>query len=302
MLKKATNASIVLLLVSLAVFAQPSIDTDGDSLRADLARIVGLENEKRAETFLRIFRERGLEPEIGEFQNPARFRNSPAVGRNLIVTLGEGDRDIVVGAHYDAIRMRDGDISDGAVDNGASSVVLTRVAESLRQHALKHRIRVVLFDLEEIGLIGSRAYVQSEDASRIAAMVNVDVIAGDGVIMFGPTSHEGNEVVYRSLRLVCAVKAISCMDFPEYPMSDYRPFQAAGIPNVSLAMIEAASSHEFWLFLNALGQSGLRRDFVPDLLRVIHTPDDTIERVDTTAMTRVHDAVVALVVELDGAL
>lgn len=295
-------AGIALLLVSSTLLAQPAIAPDGDSLRADLARIVGLENDQRAETLLRIFRERGFDPEIGEFQNPARFRNSPAVGRNLIVTLGEGDRDIVVGAHYDAILMREGRISDGAVDNGASSVVLTRVAESLRRHALKHRIRVVLFDLEEIGLIGSRAYVQSEDASRIAAMVNVDVIANDGVIMFGPTSHEGNEVVYRSLRLVCAVKAFSCVDFPEYPMSDDRPFQAAGIPNVSLAMIGAASSHEFWLYLNALGQSGLRRDFVPDLFRVIHTRDDTIERVDATAMARVHDAVVALVVELDGAL
>lgn len=295
-------AGIALFLISATLVAQPSIEPGDDGLRADLARIVGLENEERADTLMRIFGERGFDPEIQEFRNPVRYRNSPPVGRNLVVTLGEGDRDIVVGAHYDAILMRDDRISDGAVDNGASSVVLTRVAETLRRHALKHRIRVVLFDLEEIGLIGSRAYVQNEDASRIAAMVNVDVIADDGVIMYGPTSHEGNEVVYRSLRLVCAVKAISCMDFPMYPSSDDRPFQAAGIPNVSLAMIGAVSSHEFWLFLNAPGQSGLRRDFVPDLMQVIHTEEDTIERVDTTAMTRVHDAVVALVVELDGVL
>ena len=299
---RGISAIAALALVSTALFVPPSIGLEDESLRADLARIVGLENEQRGETLLRIFRERGFEPEIGEFQNPARFRNSPTLGRNLIVTLGDGDRDIVVGAHYDVVRLRSGRASDGAVDNGASSVVLTRVAETLRRHALKHRIRVVLFDLEEIGLIGSRAYVQNEDASRIAAMVNVDVIAGHGVIMFGPTSHDGNEVVYRSLRLVCAVKAISCMEFPMYPSSDDRPFQAAGIPNVSLAMIGAVSSHEFWLFLNAPGQSGLRRDFVPDVMRVIHTEDDTIERVDSTAMSRVHDAVVALVVELDGAL
>ena len=43
-------AGIALLLVSSTLLAQPSIDTDGDSLRADLARIAGLENEKRAET------------------------------------------------------------------------------------------------------------------------------------------------------------------------------------------------------------------------------------------------------------
>lgn len=300
--KNAIPAGIALLLVSSALFAQPSVGSGDDSPRTDLARIVGLENEERADTLLRVYRERGFDPEIQEFRNPARFRNSPAVGRNLIVTLGEGGRDIVVGAHYDVVRLRDGSVSDGAVDNGAASVVLIRVAETLRRHKLNHRVRIVLFDLEEIGLIGSGAYVRNADKDRIAAMVNVDVIADDGVLMYGPTSHDGNDVVYRSLRLVCARAAIACMDFPQYPSSDDRPFQAAGIPNVSLAMMGAISSHEFWLFLNAGGQSGLRPGFLPDLLQVIHTSEDTIDRVSSTAMSRVHDAVVDLVVELDGAL
>ena len=197
-------------------------------------------------------------------------------------------------AHYDVVRLRDGSVSAGAVDNGAASVVLTRVAETLRQHDLNHRIRVVLFDLEEIGLIGSGAYVRNVDKDRIAAMVNVDVIADDGVLMYGPTSHEGNEAVYRSLGLVCARSTITCLDFPQYPPSDDRPFQAARKSRTSsLAMIGAISAHEFWLFLNARGKSGLRPGFLPDLLEVIHTSEDTMERVSSTAMTRVHDAVVA---------
>ncbi len=118
---------------------------------------------------------------------------------------------------------------------GAASVVLTRVAETLRRHELEHRVRVVLFDLEEAGLLGSRAYVQDEDGDRIAAMVNADVVAGDGTLMYGPTSHEGNEAVYRSLLVVCADSEVPCMAFPRYPSSDDRTFQAAGIPNVSIA-------------------------------------------------------------------
>ena len=302
MLRKAVTASIALVLVSSAPFAQPSKDAGDDSLRADLARIVGLENEERGDTLLEIYRELGFDPEVQEFRSPVRHRNLPAVGRNLIVTIGEGPRDIVVGAHYDVVRLRDGSVSQGAVDNGAASIVLTRVAETLRQRDLNHRIRVVLFDLEEIGLIGSGAYVRNADADGIAAMVNVDVITDDGVLMFGPTSHAGNDAVYRSLRLVCARAAMTCIDFPQYPPSDDRPFQAAGIPNVSIAMNGAVSSHEFWLFLNARGQSGLRPGFRPDVREIIHTSEDTIERVSSAAMTRVHDAVVELVLELDSAL
>lgn len=133
-------------------------------------------------------------------------------------------------------------------------------------------------------------------------MVNVDVVAGDGMLMYGPTAHNGNEVVYRSLRIVCAGGAITCMSFPRYPPSDNRTFQAAGIPNVSLGMIGTTASHQLWLVLNAGAESGLRPDFVPDLLRVMHTAEDTIEHVSRVAMTEVHDAIVALVLELDRAL
>jgi Zn-dependent M28 family amino/carboxypeptidase len=208
----------------------------------------------------------------------------------------------VVGAHYDVVRLQDGSAVGGAVDNGAASVVLTRVAGALRRHELNHRVRVVLFDLEEIGLRGSAAYIASQQADRIAAMVNVDVIAGDGTLMYGPTSHEGNDTVYRSLRVVCAATGVSCMGFPRYPPSDDRSFQAAGIPNVSIGMNGTVAAHQMWLILNGGAESGLESGFVPAVFRVIHTPEDTMQHANESAMKQLHDLVVALVLELDKAL
>lgn len=268
----------------------------------DLGRIVGRETEDRGDELLGMFRERGLDPEVHEFPTAASERQPRATGKNLIATVGEGPRDIVIGAHYDVIRLQDGTVVGGAVDNGAASVVLTRVAETLRRHELSHRVRVVLFDLEEAGLLGSQAYVQAEDAARVAAMVNVDVVVGDGTLMYGPTSHEGNDAVYRSLRVACAASEITCMSFPRYPPSDDRPFQAAGIPNVSLAMNDATASHQMWLALNAGAESGLREGFLPEVFRIIHSSRDTIEHVSEGAMNHLHDLVVALVLELDTAL
>ena len=267
----------------------------------DLGRIVGRETVDRGDELLGMLRERGLDPEVHEFPATASERQPRATGRNLIATVGEAPRDIVVGAHYDVVRLQDGTVVGGAVDNGAASVVLTRVAETLGRHELSHRVRVVLFDLEEAGLLGSQAYVQAEGAARVAAMVNVDVVVGDETLMYGPTSHEGNNTVYRSLRVACAASEIACMGFPRYPPSDDRPFQAAGIPNVSLAMNGAKASHQMWLALNAGPESGLREGFVPEVFGIIHSSRDTIEHVSEAAMNHLHDLVVALVLELDRA-
>ncbi|MDE2689970.1 MAG: M28 family peptidase [Acidobacteriota bacterium] len=268
----------------------------------DLGRIVGRETVDRGDELLGMFRERGLDPEVHEFPATASERQPRVTGKNLIATVGEGPRDIVVGAHYDVARLQDGTVVGGAVDNGAASVVLTRVAESLKRHELSHRVRVVLFDLEEAGLLGSQAYVQAEDTARVAAMVNVDVVVGDETLMYGPTSHEGNDTVYRSLRVACATSELTCMGFPRYPPSDDRPFQAAGIPNVSVAVNDAAASHQMWLALNLGAQSGLREGFVPEVFRIIHSSRDTIEHVSEAAMNHLHDLVVALVLELDRSL
>ena len=284
----------------------PVLETPRDGslpdLLADLASIVGRETIDRGDELLRMFRERGFDPDVHQFPATPSERQPREVGRNLVVTIGDGRSDIVVGAHYDVVRLRDGAVVGGAVDNGAASVVLTRVAETLRRHELDHRVRVVLFDLEEVGLLGSRAYVQDEDGDRIAAMVNADVVAGDGTLMYGPTAHEGNEAVYRSLRVVCADSEVPCMAFSRYPSSDDRTFQAAGIPNVSIAMNGATASHQMWLALNAGAESGLSQGFLPEVFRVIHTAEDSIERASETAMKRLHDMIVALVLELDGAL
>ncbi len=265
----------------------------------DLARFAGLDNEARGDTLLAIFRERGLEPAVHAFPNPQVEREPRAEGRNLVVELGAEGREIIVGAHYDAAPLPGGRYTGGAVDNGAGSVILTRVAETLRGHELSHRVRVVLFDLEEWGLLGSAAFVSELDPAQVAAMVNVDIAAYGTAIGYGPASHGGNETVYQALAGVCVVQRIPCIAFPAYPVSDDRSFQAAGIPNVSMAILGAAEAKQLWLLLNAPEETGLADGFSPRVGRVIHTEEDRLELAEAEAMTRMHDAVVALVLELD---
>ena len=66
-------------------------------------------------------------------------------GRNIVVSLGDGAEQVVVGAHYDAKWMADKTLSRGAVDNGASSVMLVHLAAGAAARAARpaHHLRVV---------------------------------------------------------------------------------------------------------------------------------------------------------------
>lgn len=65
-------------------------------------------------------------------------------------------RDIIlVGAHFDAVPQ-----SPGADDNASGVAGLMEIARVLRAHAPARTIRFVLFDLEEIGLVGSVQHLE----------------------------------------------------------------------------------------------------------------------------------------------
>jgi hypothetical protein len=274
---------------------------DLQGLREDVARFVRPTNAERVEALRSLLQERGIPFEVQPFPNPRQSADTRAEGHNVIVSLGSGAREIVVGAHFDAVRLPDGRLSHGVVDNAAGTVVLARLAEALRQRPLNHSVRIVFFDMEEIGLVGSRHYVQTLDRARVAAMVNLDIAGYGDTVIFGPAAHPGNEAVYSAMWQVCAHRGFGCVEFPQYPPSDDRSFQAAGIPNISLAVLPRVEAHQLWLLLNAGPESGLREGFTPAIVRTIHTAEDTLDKLDPEGMSLALDAVLNLLLQLDTA-
>ncbi|MEO0828141.1 MAG: M28 family peptidase [Cyanobacteria bacterium J06635_15] len=62
---------------------------------------------------------------------------------------------IVIAAHYDTVPG-----SPGADDNGSGVAVLLELARLFAEHPGRSPLKLIAFDLEEYGLVGSRAYVQ----------------------------------------------------------------------------------------------------------------------------------------------
>lgn len=255
--------------------------------------------DARFDALISLLNEHGLDYEVQAFPNRRADEAGPAQGRNVSVTIGTGDRDIIVGAHADAATLRDGSLSHAMVDNAGAVAVLARVAQTLATQDLRHRVRVLFFDLEELNLLGSEHLVGTLDPALIAGMINVDIAGFGDTVLYGPGVGTGNEVVYAAMRQVCADAGHRCVEFAQFPPSDDRSFQASGIPNISLGTLSELEVHQLWLMLNGGPDSGLADGFVAPIMRTIHTPSDTADKLEAGGMTLAYNVVMGLVLELD---
>jgi len=287
------------ILLFCAPPARGAEDAVAEPLR-DLASLKQATNPARLRALEKMLEARGIPYERQTFSSAATPHGRTR-GTNLIVTFGTGGREITLGAHYDALELPEGGLVDGMIDNGASTIILVRIAEALRGTDPHHRVRIVFFDMEETGFAGSQAYVAA-GKSDIAAAVILD-IAGFGDSLGYGTGKSGNSAAIRKALLAsCAEQLLTCLDSPNYPSSDDRSFQNAGIPVVSLGFFPRLTTIQTWLLLNGGAQSGLREGFVPPVFKIIHTPEDNLGRIEPAAIELEYRLVLDMLLRLDGSL
>ncbi len=150
--------------------------------------------------------------------------------QNLIADWPGGDpgRVVMAGAHLDSSAA-----GPGIDDNGSGSAALLETALTAARARLRpaRHLRFAWWDAEELGLIGSRAYVDSltpRQRARISAYLNFDMIA---------SPNAGYFVYNDSPRLAALFQAyFAARGVPTEPAtgitgrSDHAPFLGAGIP------------------------------------------------------------------------
>ena len=180
---------------------------------------------------------------------------------------------VVVGAHYDHLGRADGVVYPGADDNGSGTAVVLGLARAFAAAGGADRTLVfAFFGAEELGLIGSRHFVQQPPIplARTVGMVNFDMV---GRLQGRPLSVGGGDSGSRLRAVVSDAAqaegvAIDINGSP-YGPSDHSRFYAAGLPV---------------LFF----YTGSHSDY--------HRPTDTADKIDAAGMARVA-AVGARVVE-----
>ena len=147
-----------------------------------------------------------LEKQITESRQPAsralnaklacslELEREQKIGRNVIARL-EGsdpalkDEVLVIGAHYDHVgfghsggslggRKGMGQIHNGADDNASGTAAILELAQALSLTPPRRTVVFVAFSGEELGLIGSKAFVANPPFARetIVGMLNLDMV------------------------------------------------------------------------------------------------------------------------------
>jgi Zn-dependent M28 family amino/carboxypeptidase len=288
---------VVALLVSvLEAAAQDATTPSADALKDRIAAFAQPSNAARQAVLERQLRDAGLTYEVERFDG-----HDGQKGANIVATFGEGEREILLTAHYDAVVMMDGKLSHGLVDNAASVVAMIDAARLLKGETLAHRVRLVFLDQEELGLVGAQRWISAHGVSRIAAVINSDVAGYGSTMMYGENNGTQSAGLVRAVRELCAERAMDCVGYGQYPPSDDRAFVAAGVPTLSLGFQDAVGARQMWLAFNG-GGTALARGFTPKVFRLIHTPGDRIEEIDPDTTRLAAATYAALVRKLDRSL
>jgi Zn-dependent M28 family amino/carboxypeptidase len=296
---------LVLLLIGAAACTAPALAPAAPAaatpqqLHAAVAAFAHPTHEGRLETLKAQLDAAGLPYTVESFEG----RRSPdKTGYNVVVRLGpETGKEILITAHYDAVVLKGGKLADGAVDNAASVVAMIEAARRLDGRT-KHPVRLILFDQEELGLVGAQAWIKAHGIDNVAAVINADVNGNGDTLMYGLNNGAQSAFMVDAVKAVCAERAISCLDFPEYPPSDDRAFSAAGAPVISLGHQPRAEAEKMRAFLLNPPKSAPDPSAIPAVLALIHTPNDTIDKVEPATLAQAANTFEALALKLDAQL
>ncbi|MDT7790340.1 MAG: aminopeptidase [Pseudonocardiales bacterium] len=165
------------------------------------------------------------------------FTYGGATGYNVIADYPGGDANDVVmlGAHLDSVTR-----GPGINDNGSGSASILEVALQMKATNFKptKHVRFGWWGAEELGLIGSKAYVRSlasADKSKIKAYLNFDMTGSPNPGYFVYNGREqglpaGSVDLQKKLEAAFAAISVKTELTDVDGRSDHAAFAAAGIP------------------------------------------------------------------------
>jgi Zn-dependent M28 family amino/carboxypeptidase len=159
---------------------------------------------------------------------------------------GDPNNVVMVGAHLDSVV-----VGPGNNDNGSGSATILEVAKRITKYPTTQKVRFAWWGAEELGLLGSRFYVNDlatnapAELAKIKMYLNFDMIGSPNYVRFiydgdnsafpvGPGAAAGpsgsGDIEKTFTDYFADVAGIPSAETPFSGRSDYGPFIAVGIP------------------------------------------------------------------------
>ncbi|MER6184374.1 M28 family metallopeptidase [Streptomyces sp. NPDC001652] len=222
-----------------------------------------------------------------------QFTSSSRVGYNLIADWPGGDTNQVVmaGSHLDSVTSGAGINDNGS---GSAAVLETALAVSRTGYQPTKHLRFAWWGAEELGLVGSRYYVNnlsSTNRAKISGYLNFDMIGSPNPGYFVYDDDPAIEKTFKDYFTGLGVPTE--IETEGDGRSDHAPFKSAGVPVGGLftgaSRTKTAAQVAKWG-----GTSGQAFD------RCYHSSCDTTSNISDTALNRNSDAAAYAVWELSS--
>lgn len=130
------------------------------------------------------FEEIGLAhlPQVKGYELPFSFKNNNGIvhGKNLIAYVeGKSKNAIVISAHYDHVGTINNEVYNGADDNASGVAALLKIASYYKSNKPNHTLIFAAFDAEEMGIQGSKAFVDHPPIplGLVKLNINMDMVS-----------------------------------------------------------------------------------------------------------------------------
>lgn len=233
----------------------------------------------------------GLEGVVTWFDPPASVRVDRR-GANVTAELPSGPSTVLLlGAHYDHFGR-----AQGVIDNATGVAAVLELAEAfLRRPAQNFRIALAFFDLEEDGRLGSRALVaDSLNAPLPDVFLNFDIFGyGDGLWI---GAENPNALLPRLIRSHGTAADLDVVVDSMYPSSDHVSFRQTRTDSYGISLLDAADIH---MLLERFRSGGRSTGETPRIFTIMHTAEDTMDKLDAEAVAKGVEAMEQALRELD---
>lgn len=164
------------------------------------------------------------------------------------------EKYIVISAHYDHEGIKNGQIYNGADDNASGVSALFAFAEYFEKHPPKHSVILAAFDGEELGLQGSKYYVNHSiiPSKNIIINLNMDMISRsekNELFVVGTSENKTLKVLVEKAKHSSKLKLIRGHDGYDglddwTHASDHANFYKKGIPFLYFGVEDHKDYHE----------------------------------------------------------
>ena len=136
-------------------------------------------------------------------------------------------------AHYDSVSF-----SKGAYDNGTGSITLLQLFDYYINNKPKRTLRFIWCGSEEMGLLGSKAYVanhEEEVKEKVVLNINIDMVA----VTIGAdiACVTGDKEIISNIKYVSKEVGFPIHVYQGVYSSDSTPFADKGVPAISFARL-----------------------------------------------------------------